>query len=105
MDQLSRRRSFGRPAARRSQPGRPKLGGYGVARVEYILEEEFRNRGFDATYAPLYAQMLVGMVGTAGQWWLEARSPSKDEVGAHLVNLAWYGLSGIHKDPELRTRP
>lgn len=76
-----------------------------ASRVEYILEGEFRNRGFDPKYACLYAQMLVGMVGTAGQWWLDARSPSKDEVGAHLVNLAWYGLSGLHKDPKLRTRP
>ena len=75
-----------------------------ATRVEYILEEEFRYRGFDAKYAPMYAQMLVGMVGTTGQWWLEARQPTKQEVAAHLVNLAWHGLSGIQKDPELRTR-
>ena len=74
-----------------------------ATRVEYILEEEFRTRGFDAKHAPMYAQMLVGMVGTTGQWWLDARSPGKREVAAHLVNLAWNGLSGLDKEPEIRS--
>jgi AcrR family transcriptional regulator len=76
-----------------------------ATRVEYILAREFRARGFDAKNAPMYAQMLVGMVGTTGQWWLDARKPGKDVVAAHLVNLAWHGLSGMEKSPELRTRP
>jgi AcrR family transcriptional regulator len=76
-----------------------------ASRVEYILEEEFRTRGFDAKYAPMYAQMLVGMVGTTGQWWLDARKPAKREVAAHLVNLAWNGLSGLEKDPGLHNAP
>jgi hypothetical protein len=46
--------------------------------------------------------MLVGMVGTTGQWWLDARQPSKEEVAAHLVNLAWHGLAGLEKAPTLR---
>jgi hypothetical protein len=52
----------------------------------------------------MYSQMLVGMVGTTGQWWLDARHPSKDVVAAHLVNLAWNGLAGMEKDPALRSR-
>jgi hypothetical protein len=44
------------------------------------------------------------MVGTTGQWWLDVRKPGKDVVAAHLVNLAWHGLSGMEKTPELRTR-
>ena len=75
-----------------------------ASRVEYILAEEFSSRGFDATTAPMYAQMLVGMVGTTGQWWLDARKPNKSEVAAHLVNLAWNGLCGLEKDPALSTR-
>jgi AcrR family transcriptional regulator len=75
-----------------------------ATRVEYILEEEFRNRGLDPQYAPMYAQMLVGMVGTTGQWWLDARKAAKSDVAAHLVNLAWNGLSGLEKSPELRTQ-
>ena len=75
-----------------------------ASRVEHILAGEFKSRGFDTTYAPMYAQMLVGMVGTTGQWWLDARQPAKAEVAAHLVNLAWHGLSGLDKEPTLVTR-
>jgi AcrR family transcriptional regulator len=74
-----------------------------ASRVEYIIEEEFSSRGFDPAVAPLYAQMLIGMVGTTGQWWLDAQRPDKREVAAHLVNLAWHGLSGIKAAPDLRT--
>ncbi|MGZ4428328.1 MAG: TetR/AcrR family transcriptional regulator [Nocardioidaceae bacterium] len=76
-----------------------------ASRVEYILAAEFKARGFDPKTAPMYAQMLVGMVGTTGQWWLDARKPSKDVVAAHLVNLAWHGLAGLQKDPKVRPRP
>ena len=75
-----------------------------ASRVEHILAAEFKTRGFDPEAAPMYAQMLVGMVGTTGQWWLDARKPSKDAVAAHLVNLAWHGLAGLEQDPVLRTR-
>ena len=74
-----------------------------ASRVEHILAAEFSARGFDADAAPMYSQMLVGMVGTTGQWWLDARQPSKDEVAAHLVNLAWHGLAGLEKNPTLRS--
>jgi len=76
-----------------------------AGRVEHILAAEFSRRGFDPTYAPMYAQMLVGMVGTTGQWWLDARKPAKSVVAAHLVNLAWHGLSGLQKTPKLQTHP
>jgi AcrR family transcriptional regulator len=75
-----------------------------ASRVEHILAAEFKARGFDAEAAPLYAQMLVGMVGTTGQWWLDARQPAKEVVAGHLVNLAWNGLSGMEQKPRLRTR-
>ena len=75
-----------------------------ASRVEYILAAEFKARGFDAKVAPLYAQMLVGMVGTTGQWWLDTRKPEKRVVAEHLVNLAWNGLAGMEKNPQLRTK-
>ncbi|MGH3371865.1 MAG: TetR family transcriptional regulator [Nocardioidaceae bacterium] len=75
-----------------------------ASRVEHILAAEFTARGFDAEVAPLYAQMLVGMVGTTGQWWLDTRQPEKQVVAEHLVNLAWNGLSGMERHPRLRTQ-
>jgi len=76
-----------------------------ATRVEGILVDEFKRRGFDAKAAPMYAQMLVGMVGMTGQWWLDARKPAKEVVAAHLVNLAWNGLAGLEQKPTLRSAP
>ena len=71
-------------------------------RVEGILADQFKARGLDQRTAPMYAQMLVGMVGTTGQWWLSAdRRPDRAVVAAHIVNLAWNGLSGLEKEPQL----
>jgi Tetracyclin repressor-like, C-terminal domain len=60
-----------------------------------------KERGYDPKLAPLYAQMLVGMVAFTGQWWLDARKPELEEVAAHLVNLAWNGLSQLDPKPQL----
>ncbi len=72
-----------------------------AGQVEHIMARQFTERGFDPTFAPMYAQMLVGMVALTGQWWLDAREPAKAEVAAHLVNLAWNGLSGLESAPGL----
>jgi len=75
-----------------------------ATQVEHILAEQFKRRGLDPKTAPMYAQMLVGMVALTGQWWLDARSPDKREVAAHLVNLAWNGLAGIERRPQIPKR-
>jgi len=75
-----------------------------ATQVEHILVAEFKHRGYEAKHAPLYAQMLVGMVALTGQWWLDVRRPRKADVAAHLVNLAWNGLSGLEHKPRLVTR-
>ncbi len=77
--------------------------GDAIARVEDILISEFKRHGFDAKLVPMYAQMLVGIVGTTGQWWLGSRKPAKEEVAAHMVNLAWNGLAGLEQKPTLIT--
>ncbi|HET7529985.1 MAG TPA: TetR/AcrR family transcriptional regulator [Mycobacteriales bacterium] len=75
-----------------------------ATQVEHVLAGEFKSRRYDPKLAGLYSQALVGMVALTGQWWLDARKPKKDEVAAHLVNLAWNGLSHLETDPTLRTR-
>jgi AcrR family transcriptional regulator len=72
-----------------------------ASQVEHILVEQFAARGYDKKLAPMYAQMLVGMVALTGQWWLDARKPKRAEVAAHLVNLAWNGLSNLEGKPGL----
>jgi AcrR family transcriptional regulator len=74
-----------------------------ASQVEYKLDDMLNERGYDPKLAPMYAQMLVGMVAFTGQWWLDARKPELEEVAAHLVNLAWHGLSEL--DPKPRISP
>jgi len=75
-----------------------------ATQVEHVLAGEFKSRGYDPKLAVLYSQALVGMVALTGQWWLNARKPKREEVAAHLVNLAWNGLSHLEPKPSLRTR-
>ncbi|MBN6051195.1 TetR family transcriptional regulator [Nonomuraea sp. RK-328] len=72
-----------------------------ASRVEDVLADEFASRGYDPKLAPMYAQMLVGMVALTGQWWLDVRKPGREEVAAHLVNLAWNGLTGLNPNPTI----
>jgi AcrR family transcriptional regulator len=76
-----------------------------ASQVEHILGDEFSSRNLDPKTAPLYAQMLVGMVALTGQHWLDHRKPKKADVAAHLVNLAWNGLSGLERRPTLSGAP
>jgi len=69
-----------------------------AAQVEHLLAAEFTAHKLSTKLAPMYSQMLVGMVALTGQWWLDVRKPKKEEVVAHLVNLAWNGLE--HMDPK-----
>lgn len=76
-----------------------------ASRVEGLLAEQFENRGYDPSVAPLYSQMLVGLVALAGQWWMDNRESThleKPQVAAHLVNLAWNGLKHLSPTPGLR---
>jgi AcrR family transcriptional regulator len=72
-----------------------------ASQVEYLLGDVLKTRGYDPKLAPFYAQMLVGMVASAGQWWLDARKPELEEMAAHLVNLAWNGLRELDPKPRL----
>ena len=70
-----------------------------AGQVEHLLAEQFKAHGFPTRLAPMYSQMLVGMTALTGQWWLDVRKPRKDEVVAHLVNLAWNGLAHLEAKP------
>ena len=72
-----------------------------ASQVEYILGDYFRARGYDPKLAPMYAQLLVGLVAVTGQWWLDVRKPKVEVVAAHLINLAWNGLSQLDRAPSI----
>lgn len=72
-----------------------------ASQVEHILVAAFKRHGLDPKAAPMYAQMLVGMIAMTGQWWLDSRKFKKHEVAAHVVNLAWNGLTELERRPTL----
>ena len=92
---------------RESPVGTERSGGFATimsdvaSQVEHILSREFKTRGFETKLAALYSQALVGMVAMAGQWWQDHRRPKREEMAAHLVNLAWNGLRGLETRPGL----
>jgi len=71
-------------------------------RVGGVFAEQFRNAGYDAKAAPIYAHALVGMVAFVGQWWTETRKPPPAEmVASHIAALAWMGLRHLPRRPAL----
>lgn len=72
-----------------------------IGQVGHILAGDFARRGLDPALAPLYAQALVGMVSNTATWWLDERTPPKEVVAAHLVNLCWNGLTNLEPEPRL----
>lgn len=68
-------------------------------RVSDVFVTSFKNAGYDAKSAPIYAHALIGMVTFVGQWWTETRKPPVEEVATHIASLAWMGLRHLPKRP------
>jgi len=66
-----------------------------AGQVEYIMADFLKSRGRDPRLAPMYSQMMVGMVAFTGQWWLDARKPKLEQVAANMIDLAWNGLAQL----------
>jgi AcrR family transcriptional regulator len=73
-------------------------------RVGDVFAATFKDAGHDFKAAPIYAHALIGMVTSVGQWWIEARKPSLEDVASHVVALAWMGLRHLPRRPTPRTK-
>jgi AcrR family transcriptional regulator len=60
-----------------------------------IIGERMRAAGLDSGGAEAWAQGLVGMVQSAGDWWLERRPMSRAALTDYLTTLIWGGVSGV----------
>lgn len=74
-------------------------------RVGDVFASSFKEAGYDAKAAPIYANALIGMVTFVGKWWMEERKPDVEEVAKHIGALAWMGLRHLPKRPTLEIRP
>ena len=73
-------------------------------RVGHVFASSFKEAGYDAKAAPIYAHALVGMVTFVGKWWTEVRKPPVEEVAKHIGALAWMGLRHLPRRPTLKIR-
>lgn len=69
-------------------------------RVGDVFANAFKDAGYDAKAAPIYAHALIGMVTFVGQWWTDVRKPGVEEVASHIAALAWMGLRHLPKRPK-----
>jgi AcrR family transcriptional regulator len=60
-----------------------------------IIGERLRALGLDSGGAEAWAQGLVGMVQSAGDWWLERRTMSRAALTDYLTTIIWGGISGV----------
>ncbi len=65
-----------------------------------LIGESLREDGQDTGGAEVWAQGLVGMVQSAGDWWLERRTMSRAALSGHLTTIIWGGLSGVLRTGE-----
>jgi AcrR family transcriptional regulator len=63
-----------------------------------LLANPLAAAGRDTDSAQAWAQGLVGMVQSAGDWWLERRPMSRAALTDYLTSIIWGGLSGVLGD-------
>lgn len=68
-------------------------------RISGIVAEELTAARKDAAGAGAIAHGMVGMVQSAGEWWLAGRDQpdamSREQLVGHLTRVLWTGLAGL----------
>jgi AcrR family transcriptional regulator len=60
-----------------------------------LIGERLREAELDSGGAEAWAIGLVGMVQSAGDWWLERQTMSREAVTDYLTTLIWGGIAGV----------
>lgn len=63
--------------------------------VAVVVGERLRAVGVDSGGAEPLAFGVVGMVHSAGDWWLESQSMTRPRLVDYLATLLWSGFAGI----------
>ncbi|MDF1666101.1 MAG: TetR/AcrR family transcriptional regulator [Planctomycetota bacterium] len=71
-------------------------------RITEIFQKEFKRAGLNPKLSPLYSHALIGMVTSAGQWWMGSRGISQEKAASHLAAIGWMGLRHIPEDPTMK---
>ena len=70
-----------------------------------LIGERLRAAGLDSGGAEAWAHGLVGLVQSAGDWWLDRRTMSRGALTAYLTTLIWGGLAGLLADGPAEETP
>jgi AcrR family transcriptional regulator len=60
-----------------------------------IFADQLRSQGLDPGGAQTWAHAGVGMVQAAGDWWLQDRALSREQLRDYLLMMAWGALDAI----------
>ncbi|MDQ2879973.1 MAG: TetR/AcrR family transcriptional regulator [Actinomycetota bacterium] len=60
-----------------------------------IFADQLRSLGLDSGGAQTWAHAGVGMVQAAGDWWLQDRTLSREQLRDYLLMMAWGSLDAI----------
>jgi AcrR family transcriptional regulator len=66
--------------------------------VAEALRYGLRAVGEDESAAEPWSYAIVGMTLTAGEWWLERRTMTREDLVQYLTKLLWGGLAGAGLD-------
>jgi AcrR family transcriptional regulator len=83
----------------RSGPAGPRnlIAGF-ADQISFALGSALRQVGADSGAAEPWSYAIVGMTLTAGEWWLDRRTMTREDLVAYLTQLLWGGLSGAGLD-------
>ncbi len=65
-----------------------------AAALARVLGDTLRELDIDAAGAEPWAQSVVGLGLTTGEWWLERRTMSRAAVSRYLSAFVWHALEG-----------
>jgi AcrR family transcriptional regulator len=65
-----------------------------AAALTRLLGDTLRTLNVDAAGAEPWAEGLLGLGLSTGEWWLERRTMSKTAVGGYLTAFVWHALEG-----------
>ena len=66
-----------------------------AALLATLIGERLRAEGRDSGGAEAWARGLIGMVQSAGEWWLDRRTMSRESLTGYLSALIWGGIAGV----------
>ncbi|HET7736690.1 MAG TPA: TetR/AcrR family transcriptional regulator [Nocardioidaceae bacterium] len=69
-----------------------------AAALAQVLREALGELGIDTGGAEPWAQAVVGLGLTTGEWWLERRTMSRAAVSAYLAEFIWGALVGVSRN-------